>query len=185
MRSFGKRGGPRCARWRACRGVCGAETAAANRNAPKSRRIRGGEAEPRGGTKLALLDKFEKLGVLLVNAQHLVGMARFGLGKPIAPGIRAAGSSRPESARHGGIGCRAQTASRAAAQPRLISVLEPFGFFVRTGPLEADHIREEFFRETMPQNQCCATSLPFGAELNVAVASHPQIAAQPCASARR
>jgi len=55
------------------------------------------------------------------------------------------------------------------------AVLEAFGLFMRAGPREAEDLGEEFFGEAMAEDEMLRGSLPFGGELDAAIAAHMKI----------
>jgi hypothetical protein len=65
------------------------------------------------------------------------------------------------------------------------SVLKPLGFFVRTRPFQADHIREKLFRQTMPEDQVLRDFPALGTQLNVAITTNPEVTAPSHALERR
>jgi hypothetical protein len=55
-------------------------------------------------------------------------------------------------------------------------VFEAFRFFVGHGPIQADHVGEQFFRQAVAQRQMFGASPAAGSEFNGTVAPHAQLA---------
>ena len=56
------------------------------------------------------------------------------------------------------------------------AVFQTFGLFVGHGPIQPDHVGEEFLRQAVPQGQMFGTRPATGGEFNGAVAPHAQLA---------
>src|SRR5579875_2590799 len=110
--------------------------------------------KPRRRPQVPLVEKFEKQGIFLVDAQNFVGAARFRLRKPH-------GSKLPAQTRHSAKQRHAVRAAAVAPEAfeqqannlRRHAVLEMLRFFVGAGPFEADYVGKQLFRQPMAKDK--------------------------------
>ena len=101
------------------------------------------DAEAGAGPEAEVHEEFEKLRILFVDAHYLVGTAHFGFGE--ADGTVFAAEFLHAAEERDAVRAAAVAAEAFEQQIRNLgrdSVLEAFGFFVSTGPFEADYVGE-------------------------------------------
>jgi len=135
------------------------------------------DADVGAGAELEPLHKFEELGIFFEDAQNFVGAGDFRVGQTHRAKFAAQlghASEKRNTVRAANVA--SETFQQKVGDFGRNAVLEAFGFFVGTRPIDADHFSEKFFGEPVAQHEMLRDSLPFGREGDAAVAHHAKVA---------